>query len=89
MGMRSFTFVAPGAMSPVPKLGSGETTVVQQGGGGGGGGTVGTLTLQSGSNSNVQFGGSGAGVTVASDHKSVAIDLSQGNATVTIDVYYK
>lgn len=86
--MRSFTFVAPGAMSPVPKLGSGEVAVAQQGGGGGGG-TIGTLTLQSGSNSNVQFGGSGTGVTVASDHKSVAIDLSQGNATVTIDVYYK
>lgn len=74
MGMQPFTFVAPGVMSPVPRLGG-------DGGTAAGGGA---LTLATGSHSNVKFrldgGPQSSSVTVPADGQA---------HTVTIDVYYK
>lgn len=87
MAMMSLTTNAPGSMAAMPA--SYEYDEVPQmvpGGGGGGGGGFGTLTLRTGSSSNVKFRLDGASAA-QSDHVDIPADGQPH--TVYIDVYYK
>jgi hypothetical protein len=83
MGMQSFTFVAPGAMSPVPKLGAGDTSTVVQQGGAPEPAPVGelSLTLDIKSNPNISLRTSGSAVLSGN---TAVVDLSGGAAHVTV-----